>query len=1180
MADRQKPWELHEAVVLLDGLLDIQINNSPRAEVIDRVSHDLRMMAINQGYDIDEVFRNRNGITFQIKSMESAYVGYTVMKPASKLFAETVALYRNFPSEYEKIRKEARAMVDGNNEKKFMNYLASQVSPTLITEFSSYYADIEAFCLRLNILAKSLFDTTDFETIKRVQKTIEQNKIFRITRKRNYEKIVIAYRYYYVYVRDGLYRNDESPDALRESKESSSVVAATHSTNSISKPTDVKNNGVAIGNNSTEIVTAAKRLSLEDMVCEALREETKKNNYGTTVSFLQGQIRGGDRAKIKAILDGAEWAKFQFGRYFYVTPQSPVTEANDCAAVASDSSKTSIERTESDKRLLQKYPIVYKRLFSSLLKLTESHPEGVSVADLYIHINRIGRPAVIEEILDNASWAATDGSNYIFSKEIVDHSVVINDEIDIRTETRADTVDMVVENFTEEIGQVDFDGSNDLAYTRPLSFTYFEEETIVSSWTDLYVTFFATLCEDYPHIFKVGMSFSKNKGRIDLMQADAAETMVAPKLVPGTSYMLETNLSASDIVGKIKFVVDLCNVDFDNIVIKYRKKNIDPHPKQSEVVQAQDNPVHSSPTFQITFDAFLSYLRNTLQMSERTAYNYATVIATCETIAKDQGYASWNLYSENVNTALATIDRLKKDTVFTYKNSRCHNQLSAALAKFIQFISDGGNLNVVDCASHEPVLAKKTAPYQNKPYEAVLESNFKKGFRLESPLEVRKFRRYYSAIHNTDLIDSDETITDIIKRLCIIYDGKAFLPAVMLSEELKKKLLCYIDESFANGKTAIYYQAIYTEFAEEFLDYHIYDAEMLKAYLAYVADNRFFINKSSISKQANVTLDPLSEIRSCLQGYGRPVEYEELFAALPHLPQNKVKLILASNGEFINNGRGAYFHESAVVLSEEDLDNIADIIAYTIEEREFMGGNELYDAIKAKYPYIIESNQVYSVYGFRDALKYKLGDRFSFKGNIISRAGQEISMADVFANYAKQHDRFTLTELQSMAAELATVVYIDSVYENSLRISREQFVSKSHAQFSIAETDAAIDLICTGNYIAIQDVTNFGAFPYAGYPWSNYLLEHYVAEYSRKYMLLHSNYNSTECAGAIVKRSAGIQTFDDFIVEFLASNDVELKKAPALQFLSDNGYLARRRYGNIESLLIRANAKRNRKDTD
>lgn len=84
------------------------------------------------------------------------------------------------------------------------------------------------------------------------------------------------------------------------------------------------------------------------------------------------------------------------------------------------------------------------------------------------------------------------------------------------------------------------------------------------------------------------------------------------------------------------------------------------------------------------------------------------------------------------------------------------------------------------------------------------------------------------------------------------------------------------------------------------------------------------------------------------------MEYEELFAALPHLPQSKVKFILASNGEFVNNGHGAYFHESVIVLSEEELDDIADIIAYTIEEKEFIGGNELYDAIKAKYPYIIE----------------------------------------------------------------------------------------------------------------------------------------------------------------------------------------------------------------------------------
>lgn len=1078
MAERQKNWNQYEAVVLLEGFLDVLSDNYSRNEVIDRVSHDLRMMAINQGYEIDDIFRNKNGIRFQISSMESAYLGYTVAIPASRLFTETVALYRNSPSEYEKMRKEAREMIDGNNEKKFMDYLSSQVSHAQFVELSSLFTDIEAFCLKLHVLKKPLFETTDFETIKRVQKTIEQNKIFKITRRKNYAKIVAACRYYYVYVREGLFDNGKPMDAPSKAVQSIPSVATTTDASNITEQPVTDSVKPAISSNSPTAPAEPKPFSLEDLVREALRAETEGNNYGTTISFLQGHVRGGDRDKIKAILDNAQWAKSQYGRYYYVRKEMPVDEANDC---------------------------------------TEVTPDNLAMPD-----------------------ASTSTGN---------------------------------DSSSQEIFLVDFCGETNLSYTKPVSYSYFgEEKAAFTSWAELYVSFFATIIEDYPHAFYSGMSFSKTKGRTELVEEGSSCTMIAPKAVPGTSYLLETNLSADHVISKIKYILDLCNVDYENVAIKYWKKAEKKEPDEVKETTISDTICAKSSCM----DAFSGYLSNTLLMAERTAYNYAIAIGVCETIAKEQGYDNWHLYSENTNAVLTTIGQLRNDAVFIEKNRSRHNQLSAALAKFVQFIN-GGRTDHTAC---EQAPAKIVEPYQNKPYAAVLENHFKKGFRLESPLEIRKFRRYYSALHNAELTDADEVITDTIKRLCIIYDGKAFLPAVMLSEELKEKLLRYIDESFATGKTAIYYQAIYTEFAEEFLDYHIYDAEMLKAYLAFVSDGHFYINRSSISKQANVTLDPLSEIRFCLQGYGRPVEYEELFAALPHLPQSKVKFILASNGEFVNNGRGAYFHESVIVLSEEELDNIADIISYTIEEKEFIGGNELYDAIKAKYPYIIESNQAYSVYGFRDALKYKLGDRFSFKGNIISRVGQELSMADVFANYAKHHDSFTLTELQAMAAELATVVYFDSVYKNSLRISREQFVSKSHAQFSIVDTDAAIDLVCTGNYIPIQEVTNFGAFPYAGFPWNSYLLEHYAAEYSRKYMLLHSSYNGTECAGAIVKRSAGIQTFDDFIIDLLANNDVELKKASALQYLSDKGYLARRRYANIESLIIKATAQRNRKDAD
>lgn len=52
-------------------------------------------MAASQGIAIDEIYRNTAGITFQMASMESAYRGYTILKPATKLFEHTVDMYRN-----------------------------------------------------------------------------------------------------------------------------------------------------------------------------------------------------------------------------------------------------------------------------------------------------------------------------------------------------------------------------------------------------------------------------------------------------------------------------------------------------------------------------------------------------------------------------------------------------------------------------------------------------------------------------------------------------------------------------------------------------------------------------------------------------------------------------------------------------------------------------------------------------------------------------------------------------------------------------------------------------------------------------------------------------------------------------------------------------------------------------
>lgn len=108
----QPQWNLYEAAILLQAYIETLQGTMTLQEAIHNVSTQLRQMGVNNGIEVDDVFRNINGISFQIKSMESAYKGFTVMKPASRLFSEIVCIYRNNPDRYKEVLKEAQKMVE------------------------------------------------------------------------------------------------------------------------------------------------------------------------------------------------------------------------------------------------------------------------------------------------------------------------------------------------------------------------------------------------------------------------------------------------------------------------------------------------------------------------------------------------------------------------------------------------------------------------------------------------------------------------------------------------------------------------------------------------------------------------------------------------------------------------------------------------------------------------------------------------------------------------------------------------------------------------------------------------------------------------------------------------------------------------------------------------------------
>lgn len=376
MVERQPSWDKYEAAILLEGLLASMKGELTRSDAIKAVSRDLKAMALHRGMEVDEVYRNTNGISFQMKSMESAYLGRTVFKPATKLFADVAGLYHESYDEYQKLLKEARAMISDRKtvEDDFMRYFAERVSPAQLSELYRCYSEIETFCLKIKVLQNPLFETTDFETIKKVQRTIEQNKIFRITRRRQINKIVDAGRHYYNYIKEGLY----------------------------ARITD----GKTVEGSST----------IEHEMSNQSMPDVGTTNAGTPV--------------------------------------------------------TAYIKTEQDERLLQKYPAIYNQIYNTLKASHES--QRVTIREICEAINHTARPAVVEEILDNVSWASNIGDSYIFSE---DTPAIAPDTSNTESSHSQDTT-----------FEIDFHADFDLAYTKPERFSYFgQDKETGDSWSALYI---------------------------------------------------------------------------------------------------------------------------------------------------------------------------------------------------------------------------------------------------------------------------------------------------------------------------------------------------------------------------------------------------------------------------------------------------------------------------------------------------------------------------------------------------------------------------------------------------------------------------------------------------------------------------------------------------------------------
>ena len=231
---RQIPFTKYEAALLLDAYLKVLSGELSRVDSVKNCSQLLRLMAVKEGIEIDETYRNVNGISFQMASMESAYQGKTIMKPATQLFTETVQLFRDNNKEYHNLLNKAKDMAtekrDGEATALQMcelcttnpaehqmileetNRMTGTPSKSVEDAFFMYAKDKTGFPPKMLVdylqkaadychLKQPLLGMTDAKAVHNVQKKVAEGKLLRFRFGKNAQAIRSVTQLYYAFIK-------------------------------------------------------------------------------------------------------------------------------------------------------------------------------------------------------------------------------------------------------------------------------------------------------------------------------------------------------------------------------------------------------------------------------------------------------------------------------------------------------------------------------------------------------------------------------------------------------------------------------------------------------------------------------------------------------------------------------------------------------------------------------------------------------------------------------------------------------------------------------------------------------------------------------------------------------------------------------------------------------------------
>ena len=500
---------------------------------------------------------------------------------------------------------------------------------------------------------------------------------------------------------------------------------------------------------------------------------------------------------------------------------------------------------------------------------------------------------------------------------------------------------------------------------------------------------------------------------------------------------------------------------------------------------------------------------------------------------------------------------------------------------------DAGSNVVIQSSGDRPVASRASGLSQDERelWILTLQFCFPDGLDYASELDYEEFcDKYEEETGARPSVQSFKAFQREIKRICVVVEERAYLPELMVPEELAGKIVAFIEHAFENGATAVYYEALYEQFRSELRRAKTNSPEALRQWLAFQCDPRWgWKNKKYVAATPEGKADPTAEIVDAINE-NPPMSAEDLAKKLPHITKGSIAYLLSLSPECINNGSAGnseYFTVESVYMTPSQKDALRIALEKALEKTDVIDNESLMPIIEEKVEELVVNNEWVQVNGWKNFIKSVFSELFDVTSNGITRKNEGQRNNDIIKNFCIERERFTFDEFEKLAASLGTkgAAVLENVPHDYARVDSELFVKRSSIAFPTEEIDQALDFFCSGDYMPISEIVEselWGNFPGVGFPWNEFLLESFLDGESETFILLSAGKRKSGTSGALVRKEANIQSFDELLAKVLAFSDVELTQDDALNYLVEKKFLMKRKYSQINSLIVQARELRNR----